>query len=83
MLRTLQIIADYNLRKKADGVIECVENFRMKNKRLPHSLSELDIFVDESGPIYYLKVDSTGYLVWFGACLGESVVYSSSIKSWR
>lgn len=66
-----------------NGVIEKIEAHRKANGRWPHSLSELGVAEDESGPVYYCKTTQTEYIVWYGTALGESVTYSSRTKQWK
>ena len=68
--------------KQGNEVIAKVEKFRNESGRLPDSLSEIGIFITESGPIYYKKQSETKYIVWFGKELGESATYDSDIKEW-
>jgi regulatory protein YycI of two-component signal transduction system YycFG len=63
--------------------IQKIENFRDNNKRLPNSLSELGIIEKEEGPIYYSKIDSNRYVIWFGTTLGESQTYDSEKRNWK
>ncbi|MGE5846459.1 MAG: hypothetical protein ACM34O_07030 [Ignavibacteria bacterium] len=70
----------YNLGK---NTIQKIENFKNNNKRLPNSLSELGIEEKEEGPIYYNKIDSNRYIIWFGTTLGESQTYDSEKRNWK
>ena len=62
-------------------VINKVEEFRIREKRLPRSLKELGIRETEEGPIYYRQLSDYRYEVWYGANLGESVTYDSERKT--
>ncbi|WBL23864.1 hypothetical protein [Zunongwangia sp. HRR-M8] len=66
----------------AEMLIEKVETFKKKNKRLPKNVSEFGFteFID-SPAFYELETDST-YIVWYGLSVGESKIYRSSTKKW-
>lgn len=72
----------YFKKRQGEEVIQKIEEFKIKNHRLPISLSEIGIRETEEGPIYYNKISETKYKVWFGAELGESVSYDSETKQW-
>jgi hypothetical protein len=63
-------------------VVKHIESFRAERGRLPDSLEELKM-KDLSDQIFYQKVDSKNYQVWFSIALGESEVYESDTKQWR
>ena len=66
----------------AEMLIEKVETFKKKNKRLPKSVSEFGLTEFMDSPTFYqLETDST-YIVWYGLSLGESKIYRSSTKKW-
>ena len=69
--------------KKGNEAAARIEDFRIKNGKLPNSLSEVGIEETESGPIYYEKKSESRYILWFGKELGESVVYDSDTKQWK
>lgn len=64
-------------------LIEQIENFKKDKGRLPNTLEDLNIEEKMEGPLYYERKDSTRYIVWFGAGLGESVTYDSNQKKWE
>jgi hypothetical protein len=70
------------LEKEGNEVVAKIERFKKDKGRLPLSLSEIGIEEKEEGPIYYQKQDSSKYVIWFSAELGESVTYDSSTKKW-
>jgi hypothetical protein len=70
------------LKSEGDEIICKIEAFNKENGRLPDSLSEIGIEEKLEGPIYYDKKDDSEYIVWFGAGLGESVIYHSTTKEW-
>ena len=66
----------------AEMLIEKVETFKTKNKRLPKNVSEFGLTEFMDSPAFYqLETDST-YIVWYGLSLGESKIYKSSTKKW-
>ena len=69
--------------KKGNKVKEKVEVYKIKNGRLPNSLTDIGEIDSEEGPIYYDKVDSITYMISFGLSLGESETYSSKTKKWE
>ena len=70
---------------KAEGnrLIGLVEEYRDSNGRLPENLGEIGVAESLEGPLYYQKLDSVNYLMWFGTDLGESITYSSVTKEWN
>ena len=63
-------------------VVSRVEAYRNSYGSLPDSLgavgmNELDLNV------YYQKIDSRNYIVWFGTTLGESMTYHSDLRKWQ
>lgn len=68
---------------EANKIIVKIDDFKSRNHRLPESLSEIGIVEDETGPIYYQKIDDTNYEVWFGRELGESTTYHSATHQWE
>ncbi len=69
--------------EKGNKLIEKIELFKKENGKLPESLTELRIKEKEEGPLYYSKLDSIKYIVWFGTELGESKTYYSHSKKWE
>ena len=71
-------------RREAMGseVVRKVEEFRKKNNRVPQGLNEIGITEKEEGPIYYKRISSEEYEVYYGLVLGESRIYSSKTKRW-
>ena len=67
---------------EANKIIVKLDDFKNRTNRLPESLSEIGIVEDETGPIYYRKIDDTNYEVWFGRELGESTTYRSATHQW-
>jgi len=70
------------LRDAGNEIVHKVEAYKISKGRLPSSLSVIGIPEQEEGPIYYQRVDSINYVVWFGTAVGESVTYSSTTKKW-
>lgn len=56
---------------------------KKQHHELPNSLTEMGIIETEEGSLYYEKITSTTYRVWFGTELGESKVYESEEREWN
>jgi hypothetical protein len=67
---------------RSGGIIKRVEEYRIKQGRLPEDLEAIGIKEKLEGPIYYEKKNDKDYIVWFGQSLGESCTYSSQSKEW-
>jgi hypothetical protein len=67
---------------KGIGIIQKIEFYRMIKGKLPDSLDDIGEDPQADGPIYYSKIDSVNYEIWFGTTLGESCVYRSETKKW-
>lgn len=72
-------------RLEADGnqMVQQIEAYRQREKRLPDSVNEIGIEEKLDGPLYYKKLDNDRYLIWFGTQFGESRTYDSREKQWR
>lgn len=70
------------LQKQGNHLIHLIEAYRLRKGEAPTSLSALGIEETESGPLYYQRLDSATYEIWFGTSLGESKRYSSLTKKW-
>lgn len=51
------------------------------NGALPETLEQVGISIDEQR-VFYKKVDTHSYIVWFGTTVGESETYDSRTKKW-
>lgn len=71
-----------SLINKGIGLVSKIEKFRTENGYLPDSLEVLGIRETLNGSLFYDKVDSVNYMVWFGTFLGESMIYYSDTKDW-
>lgn len=60
-----------------------IEMYKIKKGRLPNTLSDIGFIEKEEGPLYYKKIDSSNYIIWFGTSLGESKTYYSDTKKWE
>jgi hypothetical protein len=70
---------------KAIETIQKIEDFRKHHDKLPDSLEEVGYEPEEKvfgGPIFYRKINSKNYIIWFGTYLGESCTYHSDTKTW-
>ncbi|MBK8553706.1 MAG: hypothetical protein IPL53_22710 [Ignavibacteria bacterium] len=63
-------------------IIEKIERFKIQNKRLPQTLTDIGIDVTEEGPLYYDKLDSNIFMLSFGYGVGESISYHSETGKW-
>jgi len=70
------------LKEKGNSVIQKIELYKLKHGQLPDKISDLGIKDNLEGPIFYWKVDSVNYMVWFNTSLGESMTYYSDIRKW-
>lgn len=66
----------------AEMLIEKVEEFEEKHKRLPKSVSELGLIEKEDSPAYYQKTSDSTYIIWYGLSLGASNIYHSHTEKW-
>ena len=73
------------LTTQGNEIIEKVEKYRVKYKKLPNSLSDIGIkIIDENNPpLYYEKKDSLNYIVWFAKSSEEVKTYYSDSKKWE
>jgi len=79
----LKIREKNNYLKRGYLLINKIETFKNKEKRLPNSVKELgnEEPMDE-GP-YYEKRDSTRYVVFFNIGFDETLIYYSDKKEWE
>jgi hypothetical protein len=70
-------------RNQGDEIIAKVEQFKIREKRLPKSLDEVGVRESEEGPIFYRQLSESRYELWYGTTLGESVTYDSDRKTWK
>lgn len=71
--------------RKATEIIQKIENYRKHHGKLPDTLDDIGYEPEEKvfgGPIFYDKINSKDYRIWFGTYLGESCVYHSKTKKW-
>lgn len=71
-----------HMKKKGDKLVARIEQYRSEHGSLPPNLTELGLVESESGPLYYIRMDSSEYVVYFGYTLGESISYYSSKGRW-
>jgi hypothetical protein len=57
------------LKEEGNKIVNKTERFRSENSRLPKDLNEIGIEETLEGPLYYQKIDSIDYMVWFGSSL--------------
>lgn len=68
--------------KKGNLIIQKIEDYRKSKGKLPELLDDIGEDPKSDGPIYYKKIDSDNYEIWFGTTLGSSCVYKSETKEW-
>ncbi|CAM3049813.1 hypothetical protein DRF59_16290 [Chryseobacterium flavum] len=71
--------------KKANQIINKIENYRKLKHVIPNNLNAIGVKETEEGPVYYKKVDSLNYMVWVQAesSIGESKIYYSDTQKWE
>ncbi len=69
--------------KLGEEIIAKIENYKKANGHLPDNLTELGVIEKDDGPIYYTKKNDTTYIVYYGAGLGESIIYNFKTKMWE
>lgn len=84
LIMALTPFGDYSRIREGNAIVKKIEDYRTKYKRLPSSLDDVGIpVIDESNPaFYYVKEDSTRYILYFGKSLGESRAYHSDSGKW-
>lgn len=69
--------------KQGNEIAAKVEDYKTKKGKTPDSLTDVGVEEKLEGPIFYEKKSDTGYRLWFGTGLGESVVYNSQTRKWE
>ena len=70
------------LRNRGIEIVNLIKLYKIENSKLPNSLNDLGIEESEEGPVFYVKLDSLNYIVYYGTSLGESIIFYSDINSW-
>jgi len=73
---------EYKEYEKAVEVIQKIEDYRRCHGKLPDSLTDIGEEERMEGPIFYKKINSEEYEVWFSYYFGESCTYHSDTKTW-
>ncbi|MCP4221455.1 MAG: hypothetical protein GY765_42915 [bacterium] len=77
---------EYSEFKKANEVIQKIEDYRKCHGKLPDSLDDVGYIPEEKifgGPIFYDREATDRYIIWFGAGgVGNSCVYHSETGKW-
>ncbi len=60
-----------------------LEEYYEANGYYPLSLASVNYTVTMEGPIFYERLDSFQYTLWYGKELGESWVYNKETQSWE
>ncbi|WP_269227592.1 hypothetical protein [Flavobacterium eburneipallidum] len=73
------------LTSQGSEIIEKIENYKAKYKKLPNSLSDIGIeIIDENNPpLYYEKKDNSNYIIWFAKSSEDVKTYYSDTKKWE
>ena len=67
---------------KGEYLINKIENFKIKNKRLPNTILELGEKEPMNQGPYYEKKDSVNYIIYFTIGFDEAKIYYSETKKW-
>jgi hypothetical protein len=73
---------EYKEYKKAVEVIQKIEDYKKCHGKLPDSLEDIGVKERMEGPVFYDKIDTEKYEVWFSYYFGESCTYHSDTKIW-
>lgn len=68
---------------EGNEIIKKIELYKKRKGFLPKTLEEIGIEEKMEGPLYYEKLDTINYIIWFGTSLGESVIYYSDTEKWE
>lgn len=74
---------EQRLTEQGNALIERIDSFQKATHRLPESLKELGIEEKMEGPLYYQKLSTDRYTVYFGTTVGESMIYRSEKGAWE
>jgi hypothetical protein len=82
---------DNRLMKEGNTLIELIDAYKNKNRKLPDSLTDIGVKTNNSGGygddkssgIFYSKVDNVHYFLSYGTSLGESNYYYSDSQKWE
>jgi len=79
----LRNLDEKTLMKRGNVLISKIEEYRQEEGELPIGYNELDLKEVNTNELFYQKVDSINYILWFGTSLGESMIYYSDSKEWE
>jgi len=79
----LQYMEKKKMQKQGNELIIKIEEYRLRNKKLPENVSELGIDECEGSGPFYEKIDSTSYRVFFNIGFDDSFIYDSKIREWK
>ena len=68
--------------EKAVEIIQKIEEYKKCHGKLPDSLEDIGVKERMEGPVFYDKIDTEKYEVWFSYYFGESCTYHSDTKAW-
>ena len=68
--------------KEGDELVLKIEKYKAHKGHLPKSIEDVGVKETMEGPLFYVRMDSVNYMVYFGTSLGESIIYYSDTKEW-
>ena len=74
--------SEKKLIKQGDELVSKIEEYKEQKGYLPNSIEDVGIKETMEGPLFYVRMDSVNYMVYFGTSLGESMIYYSDTKEW-
>lgn len=74
--------AENKLIKQGDELVLKIEKYKEEKGHLPNSIEDVGLNETMEGPLFYVRMDSVNFMVYFGTSLGESMIYYSDTKEW-
>lgn len=74
--------AEKKLIEQGDELVLKIEKYKEEKGHLPNSIEDVGVKETMEGPLFYVRMDSVNYMVYFGTSLGESMIYYSDTKDW-
>ena len=69
--------------KHGNEIVRTIDNFRVREGKLPASLSEVGIPDRDQDRYFYQPCTDGRFTVWFGTRLGKSMSYDSATHKWE
>ncbi len=79
----IRMIGNITLEIQGNKIVKQIEEYKVKNGKLPSSLNEIGIQETEAGPWFYEKRDSINYVLFYPLGFDNSKNYYSQTKEWR